>query len=701
MVGGPGDIMGTPPSARGFTLKVYETGTGEYSTLYKANEPNGFAFLLYNDGHKNILLKGRGSDHLQDLYNNSDELKNIRADKYSDVKDNMVFLRKICLSGRIWEVVIKNKKYFFVGIWNVTITPNQYKGLKELLSKLPFDRTFIQMGKISEEKNTTNNFTSLSNWTPKISSDTSKKTDLSKKEKEFIQTLHTKAPQLPASYLKALRKLGENAEMSLSDINKIIKYSEEIQSLFKIEDNLEDWVKAKLTHAADYIATVRDYLKFYNDEQNVNLDKNSLDEKWTMKYKKSIDCNNAKGFSQKAHCRARKLRQAGKNTKSRPIKEFYKQAIQELIKEIDSSMAMGSLKQINSDAKELQAMLKPETELEDWVKAKLNLAGEYLDDVYHHLDHFGPEGRKLDEQELEKGPNPTGVGFYEIMMFYSKANDEQREEFDKILAANDTQKAKELIQKVTGLDMSGIKESVMNEGIRELVIAALIAASPMAVAGTYSVKSGDNLSKIASKYNTDVNTLVDLNKLSNPNKIYVGQKLIIPDKSSKKSDVSKKSEKSSSNSLYPGVSNKDIVIATVVDEAGGEGDLGMQAVLNVIMNRGKGNMTKAAEAALKEYQFSGWNDIPRNSNSIDKFIQKKKRHPKYKKAAELVSMAQSGTLRDVTKGADHFLNPVLTKKQNDGKLPSWYTQNRDKVTRVIGKHEFLKLNEFFGFNYYF
>ena len=79
---------------------------------------------------------------------------------------------------------------------------------------------------------------------------------------------------------------------------------------------------------------------------------------WSTKYKKSIDCNNAKGFSQKAHCRARKLRQAGKNTKSRPIKEFYKQAIQELIKEIDSSMAMGSLKQINSDAKELQAMLK-------------------------------------------------------------------------------------------------------------------------------------------------------------------------------------------------------------------------------------------------------------------------------------------------------------------------------------------------------
>ncbi len=52
-------------------------------------------------------------------------------------------------------------------------------------------------------------------------------------------------------------------------------------------------------------------------------------------------------------------------------------------------MAMGALKQLNSDAKELETMLQPNTQLEDWVKAKLNLAGEYLDDVYHHLDHFG------------------------------------------------------------------------------------------------------------------------------------------------------------------------------------------------------------------------------------------------------------------------------------------------------------------------
>jgi len=31
-----------------------------------------------------------------------------------------------------------------------------------------------------------------------------------------------------------------------------------------------------------------------------------LEEKWSDKYKRSIDCNNPKGFSQRAHCQGRK-----------------------------------------------------------------------------------------------------------------------------------------------------------------------------------------------------------------------------------------------------------------------------------------------------------------------------------------------------------------------------------------------------------
>jgi hypothetical protein len=46
-----------------------------------------------------------------------------------------------------------------------------------------------------------------------------------------------------------------------------------------------------------------------------------LSEAWTKKYKKSINCSNPKGFSQKAHCAARKARQAGKKTKSSSVNE--------------------------------------------------------------------------------------------------------------------------------------------------------------------------------------------------------------------------------------------------------------------------------------------------------------------------------------------------------------------------------------------
>jgi hypothetical protein len=43
---------------------------------------------------------------------------------------------------------------------------------------------------------------------------------------------------------------------------------------------------------------------------------------WSEDYKKSIDCSNPKGFSQKAHCDGRKARQRGEKTKSKsPFKE--------------------------------------------------------------------------------------------------------------------------------------------------------------------------------------------------------------------------------------------------------------------------------------------------------------------------------------------------------------------------------------------
>ena len=49
---------------------------------------------------------------------------------------------------------------------------------------------------------------------------------------------------------------------------------------------------------------------------------------------------------------------------------------------------------------------------------------------------------------------------------------------------------------------------------------------------TYTVVTGDNLSSIASKFNTTVSSICSLNNISNPNLIYPGQVLKLNDKSS-------------------------------------------------------------------------------------------------------------------------------------------------------------------------
>lgn len=53
------------------------------------------------------------------------------------------------------------------------------------------------------------------------------------------------------------------------------------------------------------------------DEVTKMFEASEMEEKWSKDYKKSIDCSHPKGFSQKAHCAARKKRQRGEQTKSK------------------------------------------------------------------------------------------------------------------------------------------------------------------------------------------------------------------------------------------------------------------------------------------------------------------------------------------------------------------------------------------------
>ena len=480
-------------------------------------------------------------------------------------------------SGRLWKHAPKS----FISFWN---SKSVVDGNRELLDKfmkqnsLSFDNTLFEfpsnqgdyklykditsydispsdMKKLQQIKHTAD--PRFKNLMKKAGLYETKHSDLKIKIKKLIKECHSEI-------------INENSEIIKNDLHKIIDYSEKLQSMIKKDKDMEDWVKAKLTHAADYIDTVFDYLRFYERDEVRHV----MDETWSQKYKKSINCNNPKGFSQKAHCAARKKRRAGKETKSKPVNET-------LSEESNSEMSLGDLRNINAKAKMLQKMIKPSEELEDWVKAKLNLTGEYLDDVFHHIDYHGQEGRKLDEIDWKKT-----LG----------------------LAA------------VAGSTLFGSPEVSANEPV--------------------------------------------------------------------------KTDKITQQVKYP-YTVEDIIAATLVDESGGEKDAekGMTAVMNVLMNRAKGNFRQAAAECLKPKQFSGWNSINKSDiNSIKSFIDSKRKHSKFPVAMKIASEARSGNLKDVTGGADHFLNVNLTKAQSKtSSLPSWF--DKSKITTTIGNHTFLKLKK--------
>lgn len=130
-----------------------------------------------------------------------------------------------------------------------------------------------------------------------------------------------------------------------------------------------------------------------------------------------------------------------------------------------------------------------------------------------------------------------------------------------------------------------------------------------------------------------------------------------------------------------------VVIATLWGEARGEGEVGMQAVMNVIMNRCKGDFNKARGVVLKRKQFSIWNGVPDPEASSLKLAQgfrnkEIKDSASYLKAVEIVDKAMKGSLPDITDGATFYFNPHKV-------FPKW-AKSMVKI-KTIGNHDFYKL----------
>tara|TARA_R110001632_G_scaffold172343_1_gene291687 strand:- start:66 stop:563 length:498 start_codon:yes stop_codon:yes gene_type:complete len=151
-------------------------------------------------------------------------------------------------------------------------------------------------------------------------------------------------------------------------------------------------------------------------------------------------------------------------------------------------------------------------------------------------------------------------------------------------------------------------------------------------------------------------------------------------------------------SYVSGVSDIDVIAATIVGEAGGEGYEGMQAVKNVLQNRADKKGRIAARISLMPRAFSMWDtatagvSVPDDFNKDDRpkkiqsIIDMYKKHSKWDTA---VTLAKSG-VEDITGGATHYWassgQQALKDKDGNPDPPYWAEEWQDPI--VIGNHTF-------------
>jgi len=143
------------------------------------------------------------------------------------------------------------------------------------------------------------------------------------------------------------------------------------------------------------------------------------------------------------------------------------------------------------------------------------------------------------------------------------------------------------------------------------------------------------------------------------------------------------------------ITNIDVIAAALIGEAGGEGEKGMHAVMNVIINRARGSndlVRNAVSNVLKPKQFSFFNNYNAGREEMSQIIQRASKHSNWAKAREVALLGLSGKLKDITDGATHY-----HVSSGPGKVaPKWSNPKvggkniEAAVTNTIGHHTFLK-----------
>ena len=123
---------------------------------------------------------------------------------------------------------------------------------------------------------------------------------------------------------------------------------------------------------------------------------------WSEKYKRSIDCNNPKGFSQKAHCAGRKIRK--ENMKLSELKEVIRDLIQERSVNAISKAQQKNASDIekaldfykkNKNTEKAKAFIKVLKKLGEDKKKLEKEMDDKISSLYKNADYKGPIDEKV------------------------------------------------------------------------------------------------------------------------------------------------------------------------------------------------------------------------------------------------------------------------------------------------------------------
>jgi len=243
---------------------------------------------------------------------------------------------------------------------------------------------------------------------------------------------------------KQLEQIRENASKKFS--------CEKCDHSWKIEK--ED-KHPYLCHMCGYDSAKEKYN--YDELENFwkNYKKEEVTEKWSEKYKKSINCNNPKGFSQRAHCQGRKKSLKEESQKEELFKETVERDVNEYASNYEWCNGIEiEIRETNWLTDKQKPVYEYKIKFKDYSRVSYEEQENLFDDImFVHTMYFPIENDDVDCYMSVKSVFPNGVerSYPNIVNrshseFFHPIVSESKEEDDLKKRGYDIEKVKQALQ---------------------------------------------------------------------------------------------------------------------------------------------------------------------------------------------------------------------------------------------------------------